>query len=33
MQIVAEIHQGQRAVLAYLWSPVSKAVREAGMEK
>ena len=33
MQIVAEINQGQRTVLEYLLSPVSKAVQEAGREK
>lgn len=33
MQIVAEIHQDRRKVLAYLLSPVSKAVQEAGMGK
>lgn len=33
MQIVAEIHQGRRSVLAYLLSPVQKAVNEAGRER
>jgi HlyD family secretion protein len=33
MQIVAEINQGRRSVLAYLLSPVQKAVSEAGHER
>lgn len=33
MQVVAEVNQGQRTVLEYLLSPVSKAVQEAGREK
>jgi HlyD family secretion protein len=33
MQIVVEIHQGRRSVLAYLLSPVQKAVNEAGRER
>lgn len=33
MQVVAEVNQGQRTVLEYLLSPVSKAMQEAGREK
>jgi hemolysin D len=33
MQVVAEINQGKRSVLAYLLSPVQKAVSEAGRER
>jgi len=33
MQVVAEIHQGQRTVLEYLLSPVQKAWHEAGRER
>lgn len=33
MQVVAEIHQGQRTVMEYLLSPVQKAWQEAGRER
>lgn len=33
MQVVAEIHQGQRTVIEYLLSPVQKAWQEAGRER
>ncbi|MBI3230666.1 MAG: HlyD family efflux transporter periplasmic adaptor subunit, partial [Burkholderiales bacterium] len=33
MQLVAEVNQGKRSVLAYLLSPVQKAVSEAGRER
>lgn len=33
MQVVAEIHQGQRTVMEYLLSPVQKAWHEAGRER
>lgn len=33
MQVVAEIHQGQRTVMEYLLSPVKKAWQEAGRER
>ena len=33
MQVVAEIHQGQRSVMEYLLSPVQKTVAEAGRER
>lgn len=33
MQVVAEVHQGERTVLEYLLSPVQKAVHEAGRER
>ncbi len=33
MQVVAEIHQGKRSVMAYLLSPVQKAVGEAARER
>ena len=33
MQVVAEINQGKRSVLAYLLSPVQKAVSEAGRKR
>jgi HlyD family secretion protein len=33
MQVIAEIHQGQRTVMEYLLSPVQKAFQEAGRER
>lgn len=33
MQVVAEVHQGQRTVMEYLLSPVQKAWQEAGRER
>jgi len=33
MQVVAEIHQGQRSVMEYLLSPVQRAWQEAGRER
>jgi HlyD family secretion protein len=33
MQVVAEIHLGDRTVLEYLLSPVRKAFHEAGRER
>jgi HlyD family secretion protein len=33
MQVIAEIHQGQRTVMEYLLSPVQKAWQEAGRER
>ena len=33
MQVIAEIHQGQRTVIEYLLSPVQKAWQEAGRER
>ena len=33
MQVIAEINQGQRSVMDYLLSPVSKALRESGRER
>lgn len=33
MSVVAEIVTGKRTVIGYLWSPVAKAVREAGRER
>ena len=33
MQVVAEIHLGERTIMDYLLSPVQKAVREAGRER
>jgi hemolysin D len=33
MSVVAEIHQGQRSVMAYLLSPVQKVRQEAGRER
>ena len=33
MQVIAEIHQGQRSVMEYLLSPVQKAWQEAGRER
>ena len=33
MQILAEIHLGQRTVLEYLLSPVQKAFHDAGRER
>ena len=33
MQVVAEIHLGERTIMEYLLSPVQKAVREAGRER
>ncbi len=33
MQVIAEIHQGQRTVMEYLLSPVQKAFHEAGRER
>ena len=33
MQVIAEIHQGQRTVVEYLLSPVQKAWQEAGRER
>ena len=33
MQVVAEIHLGERTVMDYLLSPVQKTVREAGRER
>jgi HlyD family secretion protein len=33
MQVIAEIHQGERTVLEYLLSPVQKAFHEAGRER
>ena len=33
MQVIAEIHQGQRTVMEYLLSPVQKAWLEAGRER
>lgn len=33
MQVVAEIHQGQRTVMEYLLSPVQRTVHEAGRER
>ena len=33
MQVVAEVHQGERSVLEFLLSPVQKAAHEAGREK
>jgi HlyD family secretion protein len=33
MQVIAEIHQGDRTVLEYLLSPVQKAFHEAGRER
>jgi hypothetical protein len=33
MQVVAEIHQGRRTVMAYLLSPVQKAWQEAARER
>ena len=33
MQVIAEIHLGERTIMEYLLSPVQKAVREAGRER
>jgi HlyD family secretion protein len=33
MQVVAEIHQGQRTVMEYLLSPVRKTLQESGRER
>ena len=33
MQVVAEIHLGERTIMDYLLSPVQKTVREAGRER
>ena len=33
MQVIAEIHQGQRTAMQYLLSPVQKAWHEAGRER
>ena len=33
MQVVAEIHLGERTIMDYLLSPVQKAVKEAGRER
>ena len=33
MSLMAEIVTGRRRVISYLWSPVAKAVREAGRER
>jgi HlyD family secretion protein len=33
MQVMAEIHLGERTVLEYLLSPVQKAFHEAGRER
>ena len=33
MQVIAEIHQGQRTVMEYLLSPVQKAFHEAARER
>ena len=33
MQVAGEIHLGERSVLEYLLSPVSKAFHEAGRER
>lgn len=33
MQVSAEIHQGERTVMEYLMSPISKALQEAGRER
>jgi HlyD family secretion protein len=33
MQVLAEIHLGERTVLEYLLSPVQKAFHEAGRER
>jgi HlyD family secretion protein len=33
MQVVAEIHQGERSVIEYLLSPVQKTASEAGRER
>ena len=33
MQVIAEIHLGERSVLEYLLSPVQKAFHEAGRER
>jgi HlyD family secretion protein len=33
MQVIAEIHLGERSVLEYLLSPVRKAFHEAGRER
>jgi HlyD family secretion protein len=33
VQVIAEIHLGERTVLEYLLSPVQKAFQEAGRER
>jgi HlyD family secretion protein len=33
MQVIADIHLGERTVLEYLLSPVQKAFQEAGRER
>ena len=33
MQVTAEIHQGERTVMEYLMSPMSKVLHEAGRER
>lgn len=33
MQVIAEIHQGQRSIMEYLLSPVQKVAAEAGRER
>ena len=33
MQVVAEIHQGRRTIMAYLLNPVQKVASEAGKER